>query len=226
MSTQRDHERPSWRKALRVRCGSLAIGLLSGGIGAAVATPVAAQVVPPPAAISNAFTPSFDPASQETAQGHGSVSVGYQNTYINGMFLPVPGGKAAVGSIRVQSISFDLDYFFADRWSAHLGIPYIESRYRGEAPHCITQAPPQCQGAVVPSQPHPESSFLDDGRYHGTWQDWSLGISYLASLGGYMLIPSLTANIPSHDYTFFANAAVGQDIWRIEPALERAVHHG
>ena len=153
MSAQRDREQPSWRKSLRVRCGSPATLLLVGVAGATFATLAAAQVVPPPAAVSNAFTPSLNPTSDETTKGHGSVSVGYQNTYVNGMFLPVPGGEAPIGSVRVQSISFDLDYFFADRWSVHLGIPFIEGRYSGDSPHCITQAPPQCQGAVVPSQP-------------------------------------------------------------------------
>jgi len=222
MGTHLNHERTSWRKALRVRFGAPTIGLLVGGIGAVVATPAAAQAVPPPAAIGNAFTPSFDPASNETAKGHGSVSIGYQNTYINGMFLPVPGGEAPIGSVRVQSISFDLDYFFADRWSAHLGIPFIEGRYSGDSPHCITQAPAQCQGAVVPSQPHPESQFLDDGHYHGAWQDWNLGLAYHASVNDYLLTPSITAYIPSHRYTFFAQAAVGQDLQKIEVALDLA----
>jgi len=182
-----------------------------------------AQTVPPQAAIGNAFTvPSLNPASDETAKGHGSVSLGYQNTYINGMFLPVPGGKADIGSIRVQSISFDLDYFFADRWSVHLGIPFIQSRYQGGSPHCITRTPPQCKDAVVPSQPHPESMFLDDGRAHGAWQDWSLGLAYHANVNEYLLTPSLTAHIPSHQYTFFGQAAVGQDLQKLEVAVDLA----
>ncbi len=222
MDAQRNRERPSRREALRARFGAQAISLLAGGIAVVVVTSAAAQVVPPPAAISNAFTPSLDPASEETTKGHGSVSIGYQNTYINGMFVPVPGGEAPIGAVRVQSISFDLDYFFADRWSAHLGIPFIEAKYSGDAPHCITQAPPQCQGAVVPSQPHPESAFLDDGYYHGAWQDWNLGLAYHTSINDYLLTPSITAYIPSHHYTFFAQAAVGQDLRKIEVALDLA----
>lgn len=222
MRAPRDHERPSWCRVMRVRWRPAVIGLLVGGTAAAVATPSVAQVVPPPAAFGNAFTPSLTPGSEETAQGHGSVSIGYQNTYINGMFLPVPGGEAPIGSVRVQSATFDLEYFLADRWSAHLGIPYIEARYRGDSPHCITQAPPQCQGAVVPSRPHPESKFLDDGHYHGTWQDWNLGLAYHANVDDYLLTPSVTAYIPSHHYTFFAQAAVGQHLRKIEVAIDLA----
>jgi hypothetical protein len=192
-------------------------------VAAAVATPVVAQTVPPPAAIGNAFTvPSHGATSDETAKGHGSISIGYQNTYINGMFLPVPGGEAPIGSVRVQSLSFDLDYFFADRWSAHLGIPFIESRYSGDSPHCITTAPPQCRGAAVPAQPHPESQFLDDGSYHGTWQDWNIGLAYHWNAGDYLITPSITAYVPSHHYTFFAQAAPGQDLRKLEVAIDLA----
>ncbi len=60
---------------------------------------------------------------------------------------------------------------------------------------------------------------LDDGNYHGTWQDWTLGAAWHARWGDYLLTPSLQLNLPSHDYTFFQNAAVGQRIWRVEPSL-------
>jgi hypothetical protein len=188
----------------------------------AAPVPAVAQTLPPPAAIGSAFTVSGTAGSEETAKGHGIVSIGYQNTYINGQFLPVPGGKAPIGSIRVQSMSFDLDYFVADRWSVHLGIPFIETRYRGGAPHCITTEPAPCQNAVVPLQPHPESKFLDDGNYHGAWQDWHLGLAHHANVNDYLLTPSISLQIPSHRYTFFAQSAPGQALWKVELAMELA----
>ena len=185
------------------------------GASAALVTPVCAQRGP-------AAAQPIDQTLDETAKGHGSVSIGYQNTYIDGMFLPVPGGKAPIGTVRVQSISLDLNYFFADRWSAEIAIPFVVGRYRGPDPHCITQAPPQCKDAVVPTQPHPESRFLDDGNYHGAWQDWTLGVAYHANVNDYVLSPSVTAYVPSHQYTFFANAAVGQDVPKVELAFDLA----
>jgi len=222
MLTVNQRERDSRSMALRARWGSSVRWLLVGA-GAALASPIAAQTMPAPAAISNAFiVPSLSLSPDETAKGHGSVSIGYQNTYINGMFVPVPGGKAPIGSIRVQSLSFDLDYFLADRWSAHIGIPFVESRYSGNSPHCVSQAPPQCSGAVVPTEPHPNSQFLDDGNYHGTWQDWNLGLAYHGNTNGYLITPSITAHIPSHQYTFFAQAAPGQDLRKLEVAIDLA----
>jgi hypothetical protein len=178
----------------------------------------------PPAAAQTGpvSTKPIDLTLEETAKGHGSVSVGYQNTYVDGMFLPVPGGKAEIGTVRIQSLTLDVEYFFADRWSAELGIPFVEARYRGPAPHCITQVPPQCKDQVVPSQPHPESRFLDDGYYHGAWQDWTLGLAYHENINDYLLTPLVIAYLPSHNYTFFANAAVGQDVPKLELAIDLA----
>jgi len=195
--------------------------LLSGGC-VGLATLSQAQVGLPSAPMAIEPTLPVDPTSAETSKGHGSFSVGYQNTYVNGMFLPVPGGEAPIGYVRVQSISFDLNYYFADRWSAQLGIPYVEGRYRGPDPHCITQAPPQCKGQVVPAQPHPESRFLDDGSYHGAWQDWTVGLAYHGNIDDYMLTPTVIAYLPSNRYTFFANAAVGQDVPKLELAIDLA----
>jgi hypothetical protein len=186
--------------------------LLSGASAAAVTPALAAEAAQP-----------IDQTLEGTTKGHGSVSVGYQNTFVDGFFVPgPPGGEAAIGTVRIQSISFDLDYYFADHWSAEIGIPYVVARYQGPAPHCITQAPPPCQGVVVPTQPHPESQFLDDGNYHGTWQDWTLGLAYHENINNFILIPSVTAYLPSHNYTFFANAAVGQDVPKIEFAIDLA----
>jgi hypothetical protein len=202
------------RKTPRVRRSAPGVWLLLVG-SAAFVTPAEAQTGP-------ASTKPIDLTLEETAKGHGSVSVGYQNTYVDGMFLPVPGGKAEIGTVRIQSLTLDAEYFFADRWSAELGIPYVEARYQGPAPHCITQAPPQCKGVVVPTQPHPESRFLDDGYYHGAWQDWTLGLAYHENINDYLLTPLVTAYLPSHNYTFFANAAVGQDVPKLELAIDLA----
>jgi hypothetical protein len=201
-------------------------GLLSGLLtimGAVGSMPCAAQSVPSRAIGSAFVVPPLDLTEEEsTAKGHGWLSIGYQNTYIDGFFVPIPGGKAPIGAVRVQSISLDAEYFITDRWSGHLGIPFIESRYGGDSPHCVSQAPPQCRGAVVPVVPHPESKFLDDGHYHGTWQDWNIGLAYHANVGDYLITPSVTAYIPSHNYTFFAQAAPGQDLRKLEVAVDLA----
>ena len=213
------HREGSSRRSLACARGRRLAFTIAAWAVAALA-PAVAQTVPPPASIGSAFTGAVASDSDETAKGHGTVSIGYQSSYVNGQLFP--DGKRPIGTIRVQSLSFDLDYFVADRWSVHLGIPFVETRYRGGMPHCVRTDPPPCQGAVVPSQPHPESKFLDDGTYHGTWQDWHLGLAHHANVDDYLLKPSISLQIPSHRYTFFSQSAPGQGLWKVELAIDVA----
>jgi hypothetical protein len=165
--------------------------------------------------------------TSETQKGHGSISVAYLNTLANGMVFAPNQPAAPGGTVRSRGVALDLDYYFADQWSVDIGIPFLSNRYDGTAPHCPTTAPPQCKsppntGPPPLSPQHPESQFLDDGKFHSAWQDWDLGVSYHTNIGDYYITPSITAYSPSHDYTFFANAAVGQDLWKLEMAISLA----
>jgi hypothetical protein len=177
------------------------------------------------AQISDAAPPPMTPIDetlQGSGKGHGAISLGFQDTLVTGFKLSDGTTDRGFGNDRLRAVQIDLDYFIADQWSVHAGIPFGSNRYRGAEPHCPTTAPPQCANIPALSPPHPESQFLDDGQYHGTWQDWILGVSYHGNVNGYLLTPSFTAYVPSHDYVHFAEAAVGQDIWRVEPSIELA----
>lgn len=160
-------------------------------------------------------------ALHPSAKGHGWISIGYQDTYVNGLRTN-DSTVLDVGEGTMRALHFDLEYFVSDAWSVQVGIPYLSKVFRG-SPHCPTSEPPQCRGVPALNPPHPESRFQDDGHYHGTWQDWNIGAAWHATVhGNYLLTPSLTLWIPSHDYVFFSNAAAGQRIWRVEPSLELA----
>lgn len=165
------------------------------------------------------------PTAQETLhpsrRGHGSVSIGYQTTTVDGL-RATNSNVLDVGHGTSRAVQLDLDYYFTDNWSLHVGIPYVSNVFHG-SPHCPTTAPPQCRNLPALDPPHPESRFQDDGRYHGTWQDWNLGVAWHTQvLGNYLLTPSLTWHVPSHDYVFFSNAAAGQRIWKLEPSIQLA----
>jgi hypothetical protein len=164
---------------------------------------------------------SFEALDSESSQGHGSFTIGFTNSLGNGLRIS-DGDIAHNGQTRIRSLNLDIDYHLTDRWSIHAGIPYVSNRYQGPAPHCPTALPAACASRPALDPAHPESQFLDDGQYHGAWQDWSLGIAYFKDLDGYLLTPSLTVYLPSHDYTFFANAAPGQRLWKVEPGIELA----
>jgi hypothetical protein len=152
-----------------------------------------------------------DQPAHESAAGHGDISIGYLNTYVNGFWM-TSNQKVPNGIVRSQGITFQVDYNVSNDWSVTFGIPFLRNRYEGNSPHCPTATPIQCVTNNIPAlnPPHPESNFIDDGKAHGTWQDFTIGTAYHTNIQDYYITPSLTATIPSHDYVFFDNAAVGQ----------------
>ena len=186
-----------------------------------------ACTVPAVAQVPNPVQQSPEPAErtqEESAAGHGSISIAYLNTYVNGFWLD---SKTNVpnGAVHSQGVALQAEYYVADAWSVYFGIPFLRNRYQGLQPHCPTTTPPQCApgnpgGVPALNPPHPESHFIDDGLYHGTWQDYSFGAAYHTQIEDYIIIPSITVVIPSHDYVFFDNAAVGQRLKQLMLSAE------
>lgn len=159
--------------------------------------------------------------TEGSAKGHGSLSIGYQSTAVDGL-RSSNANIIDAGHGTMRSVQIDLEYFLSDAWSVRAGIPYVSNVFHG-SPHCPTTAPPQCAGVKPLNPQRPESRFQDDGRYHGTWQDWTIGVAHHSSLrGNHLLTTALTAQVPSRNYTFFSNAAAGQRIWKIGASVELA----
>jgi hypothetical protein len=198
---------PGWRihrtRIASFQCAGFGIGLL---LALGVANPLPAW---------SHEVASADDATNSSMRGHGEVSIGYETTLVNG-FLPDAGPTKPIGTVRSRRMDLDLEYYVADRWSVSAGIPFISNRYQGPNPHCPTTAPPQCAHLPALAQPHPESQFLDDGNFHGTLQDWSLGVAYHVNFDAYYITPSIGVYLPTHDYTFFSQAAVGQDLQQVD----------
>jgi hypothetical protein len=173
------------------------------------------------AAFADAPLPSANdiaPPSQEfgeTAKGHGVMSISYLDTHVNGFKLDSQT-EVPNGAVRSRGVALQIDYNYLDNWSVNVGIPFLSNRYTGNQPHCPTSAPAQCAAIPALSPQHPESPFLDDGKFHSTWQDWTVGTTYHGDIDGYLIDPTISYSFPSHDYAFFGNAAVAQDIWQLE----------
>lgn len=197
--------------------GALLAGLL---VACGWCKPAASQLLPDPS--DTPQTTAAPEADAPSMRGHGTLSVTYENTFVNGMLLGGP--TVPIGTVRIQTIDFLADYFIADHWSLVGGIPFTSSKFEGNyanpqfvPPHCPTPSVSSfCMASPALVTPHPESAYLDDGGSHGTWADWTFGVEYHADFNGYILTPTAMAYIPSHNYTFFANAAVGQDLQRVE----------
>jgi len=128
-------------------------------------------------------------------KGEAWFSVGYGNIFSTkhyfGTVNPGEGSTIDVGHTRGNSIAVQLGYALSNRFSFSVGLPYEIYKYYGPAPHPTVQ---------------------DDGRYHGTWQDYHFNLAYQLVKGNAAVAPFVTAVIPSHDYQYFAHAAPGKDL--------------
>lgn len=134
-------------------------------------------------------------------KGEASFSVGYGDVFVNKHYLGTsanPGDNIEndFGHIRSQNFEVVLGYGLSDRFAVSFALPYILAKYYGTAgqnffPHTIS---------------------IDDGQYHGTFQDYKFSLNYQALRGPVAVAPFAAAVIPSHSYTYFAHSAVGRDL--------------
>ena len=147
---------------------------------------------------------------QAGEQSRGTIAIGYQMQHTKGLILDngdIPGTTTTDAHIVFVAV----DYMLDDHWEAHVELPFIDKRSSGG---------PGAHDPSILTVPHPEAEFLDDGNYHGAWQDWVLGVSYHADWGRFRVEPHLVVQIPSHDYSHFANAAIGQNLWRVKLGVD------
>lgn len=142
------------------------------------------------------------------AAGKGSVSITYQSTSISE--FDIGEVEVDIGELRTQSLYAEINYALTDRWQIRAGLPFIRRRYDGPGQH-----DPR---TLVP--PRLDVAFLDDGSYHSNFQDFFVGFNYLWRTDPVNVEPFVNLFIPSHDYPHFGQAAVGQNLWKLEVGVE------
>lgn len=134
-------------------------------------------------------------------QGHGSISIAYQHLYVRYHTLS-DGTKMIPGTIRDRSVFLGLDYGLTDRFALTVGGAYKSNRYQGK-PH-----PPV-------DDDHGEH-FIDDGRYHGGWADWNVGLRYQWRSDPWAVTPYVSYGTPIRDYSTYAHSSAGTGQNRLE----------
>jgi hypothetical protein len=130
--------------------------------------------------------------------GEAWLSLGYGNVFTTKHYFGViDPGQTDVGHVRAQGFALQLGYGLTDRFALSFGIPFVDNKY-----YCTPKGP---------CTPHPFSN-VDDGSYHGTFQDYRIGLDYQLLRGEFSLAPFAAAVIPSHSYVYFAHAAPGKDL--------------
>ena len=145
-------------------------------------------------------------AEDASRAGHGHVAVSYQFIHVDG--FEGSNGTIPIGTVDTHALNLELEYFLTDRWTVGAGIPFIRERYLGDFPHDPLALDP----------PRPDVENVDEGDWNQDFQDFHLSVRYLAKATGRLRIePYLVAGFPSNDYPFFGHAAIGQNLWRVEP---------
>jgi len=140
--------------------------------------------------------------------GSGSISLSYQNIVVNEFNTSV--SEVFIGEVQTHALYLEFAYSLTDRWQLSAGLPYIKKRYIGAGVHDpLTLVPPR-----------PEVPFVDDGSYHSDFQDYILGASFLWIRDPVIAEPFVRIHIPSQNYPHFANAAIGQNLWKAEIGID------
>ncbi|MBS0557330.1 MAG: hypothetical protein JSR27_07950 [Proteobacteria bacterium] len=172
---------------------------------ATMSVPAFAQVQP---------TAPASGGSSDSPTGQGTVSIDFLDTAINGFWLR-SNLKLPLGSVHLLGTGLDASYNLSPAWTIFGSVRYFTGR--ADTPPMFincpsTTAAPPCAQYPPQTPQHPGEPFLDDGNYHGAWQDWNFGVAYHANVGNYYITPSATAVIPTHSYPTYGNGIVGQDL--------------
>lgn len=151
--------------------------------------------------------------SAALAQQKGMGSIGVEYQYIHSDLFIDDVGEYDYWSTDTRLLMFAGDYTFADKWTVFVALPYIEKRFVSEVdwggdPHNPNDA---WWIDYVPT----DKRFIDDGAYHGGFQDLSLTVSYEVLDGPLTLSPYIGYGVPVDDYPFYAKAAIGTNLWTI-----------
>jgi hypothetical protein len=125
--------------------------------------------------------------------------VSYQNALARGHLLA--SGKRVPGeqdSVRSHVVTSELDIGLTDRIGLSLSLPFVTSRYGGASPHTVGV--------------HGEPTSVDDGSYHGAFQDFRVAARVNVVTRPVVLTPFVEGIVPSHEYESRGHSVVGLDL--------------
>jgi hypothetical protein len=135
----------------------------------------------------------------QTPRGEGNLTLTYEQGYTRGQ-LNNAGELIAPDSTDAHALVWDVDFGVTSRLTVNASLPYMSVRFAG-GPH------PHLVGI------HGQPSNLDDGRYHGSAQDFHVGGRWtLVESRRLMVAPFAEAILPSHHYESLGQSVVGQDL--------------
>lgn len=141
---------------------------------------------------------------QKSRAGHGEISLVFQYVRVDGFAGSL--GDVPVGEVHTQVVGLEFDYFLTDRLMLVAGIPYVRERYLGPFDHDPLALDP----------PRTDVPNIDLGDWNTDFQDFHLGLRYLAKESPLIIEPYVFIGIPSTDYPFFGHAAIGRNRMQLD----------
>ena len=130
-------------------------------------------------------------------RGEGALTVSYENYYITGHF-DRQGRETPNGATHSKTILAELNYGLTDTVGVSISLPFVSAKYTGPRPSYFV--------AGIETFPGP----LDDGTYHGAFQDVRFEIRRGFSAGPVAVTPFVGAALPTHQYETVGEAVPGR----------------
>jgi hypothetical protein len=132
-------------------------------------------------------------------KGEGTVSASYQAVFTRWQ-MNSTGQRLFPDNTDTHALISQIEYGLADRLAVHASLPFMAVRYAGGPnPHTLG----------VNGQP----STIDDGTYHGSFQDFYFGVRFGAiQTPRFALAPFAEGILPSHHYESLGQSVVGRDL--------------
>lgn len=144
-------------------------------------------------------------AQERIADLDNSLRVEYQ--FIHTGDLDSGIGPLDIGETDAHVLLLSAVYSLNERWKVYGTIPYVQKRHQGVGVH----DPNVDFDQYTP----PDLRVVDDGDYHGGFQDIHAGVQYLAVDGPLTVSPFISYGVPMSDYATYGNAAIGKQLWEI-----------
>lgn len=111
------------------------------------------------------------------------------------------------GDVDGQVLLLDGDFGVTDRLAVSARLAYVSSRYT--------------EGGRVDEGPASHRHLdIDDGGWHGSFQDAGIGARYMLSAGSWVVTPSAAVVFPVRDYVTLGHAAIGRGLNELQLGLD------
>ena len=151
------------------------------------------------------LTSNVNAAEVDPRKGGSQFVLSYQFNTTDGFESDI--GELPIGSIDTHVLNFELQYALTDRLTVIAGVPYVRKRYNnGPLPH----------DPLLLDPPRPYIENVDLGGWNSGFQDINIGAKYRVREGTFFVEPFVYLGTPSHEYPFFGNAAIGQQLTRLQ----------